>query len=493
MSEKVIKEILVKQTCVEISPYYMGECKDLEALLRIYDPINFKFSKILYHYDEGTRTLTIPRGINVKSLEKRFGTVAKYFKAKKGKTIDIKLTTPPRDVSQLKAIEFLTGNGSSRETILYSRLLLTLGTGAGKTYCNIAAICKMKKRAIVILHSDSLLKQWREKFLKFTDIDDDDIYMISGRPSVDKILKQENKFKYKIILASHRTLANYGKNYGWDQVREAFNIMNIGIKVFDEAHKEFQNIIDIDLSTNVYKNFYLTATADRSAFKEKVIFNNIYGDVPNFFTKSEKEDNYINTLILSYDSNPSMVSQMRCKSKKGFNGISYMNELEEDPRNFGLFTTCLNTIFDSVIPKLKEGEKMAIFLLTKSLVFKIYNYILYQRKDIDIDDVGIFTSDVTNPKVKKLQKEKKIILSTSRSLGTGDDIPGLRCLVMTEPYSSSITGNQVMGRLRNIGGELIYIEIVNVGYEGIKNQFKIRKKYILKKSKKVTIINIKGE
>ena len=126
--------------------------------------------------------------------------------------------------------------------------MLCLKTGAGKTYCTIAALSIIRRRAMIIVDSDKTMKQWKEEFLKFTNLNEKEIYLISGSSSMRKIMNSERDLPYKIYIASHRTISAFAEDE-WESVTEFFHKVKIGVKVYDEAHVEYKNIFMIDSFT----------------------------------------------------------------------------------------------------------------------------------------------------------------------------------------------------------------------------------------------------
>ena len=117
----------------------------------------------------------------------------------------------------------------------------------------------------------------------------------------------------------------------------------------------------------------------------------------------------------------------------------------------------------------------------KALIIK--NYPEFKK------DIGNFTSDTKKDKDKQLTK--KIILTTYKSFGTGMDIPDLRFLINYEAYSSTVILEQMIGRLRNIGGDLYYFEIVDFGFKSRFNQFTHIKNKLSRQSKEMKMFNFK--
>lgn len=475
----------VMNTTVRIYPYKLGDYPEMERKLSIYDKITFSFNTV-YQYDKENETIIIPRGISISALEKHFNVYANIIRTSDDcKRSVIKLKMPPRDEKQVEAINFLLGKENYEDIRRYSRLLLELDTGVGKTYCTIATICYMKVKAGIILNSNDLIDQWKEKILEYTNLTEKEIFVVSGINSIKKILNGKTD-KHKIYLISHRTIGTYGKNEGWDKVTELFQRMEIGLKIFDEAHKELLNTINIDMFTNTRRTVYLTATAERTNYAENKLYANIYGPVPALSFKRNKQEAYVNSIILKYDSNPNVFDRNKMVNRMGMNGNLYM-KYEVFGNGREKFYRCLYTILNTI--KSKEYGKIAILVLRIDAANDVVRFIQNNYPEFK-DDIGLFTSEIKDKKEKEKQKEKRIIVTTSKSFGTGLDVAGLRYLVMAEPYSSKVTLKQVVGRLRNIGGELYYFEIVDVGVRNRLNQFNSIKKDLLKLSKKCTEFSV---
>lgn len=472
-------------TAVRISPYEIGDYPELERHLSIYDKATFSVINA-FNYDTDTKTLIMPRGFSISSLEKHYGKYSNTIRIYDNCDRSVmKLNNPPRDEKQVEAINFLLGKENYEDIKRYSRLLLELDTGVGKTYCTIATICYMKTKSAIILNSTELINQWTEKILEYTNLSENEIFVVSGVKSIEKILAGKTN-KHKIYLVSHKTIGSYARANGWDSISEVFKKMGIGIKVFDEAHKELMNTIHIDMYTNTRRTVYLTATAERSSFNENKLYSNIYGPVPALSFKRSKEEAYVTSVILKYDSKPNLFDKSKMVSRMGLNGNIYAKyEALGGGREY--FYRCLYTILNTI--KNKEPGKIAILALRKDVVWDIKHFIENNYPEYK-DDIGIMTSDITKKEDKLEQKKKTLILTTSKSFGTGIDLPGLRYLIMAEPYSSKVTLRQVVGRLRNIGGELYYFELVDVGISHRVNQFNNIKKDLLKLSKKCTEFSV---
>ena len=91
---------------------------------------------------------------------------------------------------------------------------------------------KIKKRSMIVVDQEKIMLQWRDEFIKFTNLTEDDIYLISGRSSVDALMKKKkSEIRYKVIIAMHQTLGSLEK-----EVTDLYEHCKIGVNVFDEAH-----------------------------------------------------------------------------------------------------------------------------------------------------------------------------------------------------------------------------------------------------------------
>lgn len=467
-------------THIEIYPYELEQCPKLEKMLSRWDGVRFTLVPIAFFFNEETKTLYIPRNINEYFLEKEFP-YYHFNVITKHSSFDpisaLKLDIFPRDDKQKESIAFILGEKDYSYTRKHSQLFLSLETGEGKTYCAIASISILRMKTIIIVNDKNIKSQWYESLLKFTNLTEHDIENISGSSGMMKIIEKPDKFKNKkVFLIIHRSVQSFAKKYGWDKVKEFFDDTKVGLKIIDEAHKEFRNTIMIDCFSNIKKSIYLTATAGRSEFRENKIFNKVFNGIPKFGNKFKTDESkYIKISIMKYNSHPSYEDQANCSSRMGFSLNKYMDYcINKGKRMF------FNTLIQILNITLKHEEKTAILvgkietaLEVKKVLEKIYHI-----------PVGNFTSYIKDHEDKIKELDNKIIVSTSKSLGVGTDVPGLRFLIMCEPYSSEIIASQVSGRLRRQEKPVMYFEMVDIGFTKIRNQYRNRRDALRKKAEK---------
>lgn len=472
--------ITIGNTFLTIQPYNLGDVPSLERRLSVYDELYHRYRYVALDYNIDERKLFLPKSINLSKIENQFrslgGVTVLNIPSDKKKSVSYNVLVTPRDDIQILSLDFLLGRGKYLNNKFYPRLLLSLDTGMGKTYCALAAISYMKTRAIIIVPDNTLVERWVEEIYKITDLTEDEIYIIQGIKSVKKIKKKTKDSK--IIIASHRTLNTIGKNYGWSTVTELFKALKVGVKVYDEAHKEFKNILKIDLHTNTDKTIYLTATAGRSAIKEDYIYKTVFSNVPSLvFSSESREENHINMVALLYDSNPSMNEQIKCKTVKGFSATKFMKYNMSSGKIY--FLKALEVVMNTILSRGDNGRTL-LMLGTIDMIYLVEKHLKETYPEYT-DDIGIYCSAVGKNIKNDTLKNKQIILSTFKSLGTGSDIKDLRYVCMAEPYSSKLTASQAPGRLREKGW---YFELVDIGFTDCKRQYDSRKKTLIRKSHK---------
>jgi superfamily II DNA or RNA helicase len=175
------------------------------------------------------------------------------------------------------------------------------------------------------------------------------------------------------------------------------------------------------------------------------------------------------------NSHPSYEEQVKCSTRLGFSAHKYMEYcMDKGKRSFmKVLMTILNIT-------LKHEEKTAI-LVGK---IEIANQLKKILEDLYHISVGNFTSFIEDHDEKLKELNNKIIVSTSKSLGVGTDVPELRFLIMCEPYSSDIMATQIPGRLRKQENPVMYFEMVDIGFTKIKNQYRNRRDELRKKAEK---------
>ena len=436
--------VRVFHTHIEIHPYKKGDAPVLENMLSGRDLKYGKAYRLCYYIDPFTETLYIPSGVSIPMLNTTFNTMAiPMTECDPYKRIKCEVTAEPISRIQEEAIEFLTCDKDFHKNDKYSQFSLNLDTGDGKTGAAIMAIGKLRMKAIIIVHSKKLKDQWIKSISKFTDIPDSRILNIDGSKYIKAILSGDiDPDDYDIFCVNHQTIKSFSNDRNWNEVREFFKKINVGIKVVDEVHLFFENSFMIDCFSNTCKTFYLTATFSRSNRSEitayKVAFSNTVRFGEETFNYEEKRK-HINIFLLYFKSVPEYGLVPDIRSTYGFSSYKYIDyELENDTNH------SLKKLLIRLIDMTKNIEGKTLILTPKiDTVYSVAKYI----EDVTGEKCGTICSG-NDHKVNLQNTECRYIVSTAKSSGTGVDIKGLRMMIDLEPVSSPLYMDQIRGRLR---------------------------------------------
>ena len=120
-----MSKIIVKNSCVVIEDYELGQCTRLENMFRMYNMVTHQHYYIAMYYDNENKRLFLPRGIDIWKVEKLLGTeavVEKNMYNEFDRYDDIMIKYLPRDEVQKEALRFTLGKDEYRSTETKSQL-----------------------------------------------------------------------------------------------------------------------------------------------------------------------------------------------------------------------------------------------------------------------------------------------------------------------------------------------------------------------------------
>lgn len=470
-----MNKIELRHTCIIIHNYEMGDCEKIERKFSIWNKGYHRFDFMNLYYDEENKDLYLPSGIDLGMIFDVFGENDVFHKIDPDPYDQFKrpsrLKNLPRNDIQRQTIDFCLGRGNYINNHRVSQLFVNLNTGAGKTYILIAVTAYYGIKTALIMNSLDWLEQWKLKIMEHTDTTEDEIYVISGAGSIAKLLQGyivHSKIKY--YLVSHATLRAYGSRYGFHKIRELFQYLGIGIKIFDEAHRYPDNIFLIDCFTDVWKTYYLTATPILSDPHENTIYQRSYKRIPKINLFDAKKDPRTEYVAILFNSHPSPIDLDRCVNVYGFSLIKYVNYLVVNQYYYKLLWVVMDMVLQNT-----EG-KILVYIGTNFGIQRTYEWLKYYYPGVS---VGRYSSLVPKEQKRK-ELNNKIILTTLKSAGENSDIPELeKTIVLASPFNSAQLARQTLGRTRE--RDTMYIDIVDVGFPALnayyKNKQKVFKKY----------------
>lgn len=480
--------IVVKNTSIQIKDYEFGSCQKLENYFLMFNPTTHQYYHVGIYYDNENKILYLPRGIDIYFVEELLGTKAVVEKNKYNDYDvynNIYIKSLPRDDIQKEALRFTIGKDEYGDTRSKSQLQVNLYTGKGKTYISIATSAYFGIKSIIITSQSSWLNQWREKIKEYTDTTDKEIYNIEGSGCIYRLLtkKPEELKAIKYFTVTHSTLKSYGDSHGWDKVGELFKYLRIGLKFYDEAHLNFDNMMMIDYFTNVYKTYYLSATSLRSNQYENNIYQLAFKNVLAIDLFDPEHDPHTEYIGIIYNSKPSPQQISLCKNQYGLDRNKYTNLIVKNDN----FYKVLTIIMELIDERVGRWEKCLVYIGTNKAIVEVYNWIVENYPEY-YNNIGIYTSIVSDEeKIEALSK--RLILSTTKSAGAAVDIAGLKMtVVLAEPFKSEVLARQTLGRTRD--DNTIYIEVVDKGFIQCRRYYNYKKPIFSKYATECTEVQI---
>ena len=487
MTNKEYKMIL-HNSAIEINDYNFGDCATLENNFCIWDQIYHRREYIGLKYDKENRKLYIPRGVDVDYVRRKLQSVSDenitstiVHNYKYGYTKQIKMKMVPRDETQNEALRFVLCKDKYSKNSGNSQFAVNLLPGAGKTFLISCVISYLGIKTMVITAQSGILDQWKQRLQEYTNITEDEIVKIEGGPMIGRILSGNSTVSDKsVYLCTHSTLQTYGTQHGWDKVEELFRKLKIGIKVFDEAHQNFQNMALIDFAAkDVWRTYYVTATPARSDRKEDHIYKSYMKNIPSIDLFNPDIDPHTSYIAIKYNSYPRPSDITGCKNSiYGISNPLYIDYLMRNERFWIMFDYIFSLIY-------KSGGRALFYIGTNAAINKVYQRIMMTYPEL-YNDVGIYTSISDN---KQDAKMKKYILTTTKSAGAGEDIAHLKfSVVLAEPFKSEVLARQTLGRTRD--KDTTYIELVDVGFRQIVSYYNAKRPIFSKYATKCSNFNV---
>lgn len=344
---------------------------------------------------------------------------------------------------QTEAIDFLLNSPNSMRC-------LALQTGGGKSFTAIKTAILRKMPFLII--TSGLVVQWENYVKQYTDLENEDIYVIRGAKSFDKLMKLE--YKPTAIIASLETIRNFAQekeeyqDMGYS-LMDVISHLGIGTKINDECHNNFFAVVSIDLAMNVPVNIYLSATFIRKNPSTKQIFNAIFP-----FSERYGEGNYTpyaDICVFSYHSN---VPEKAFVMAGGYAHYRYENYIfKEEKRAHWWLSRIVKPILDMRYISIKKPGERTLVIMTKveyimKAVEKLQSF--YPNLKV-LSYVG--DDEETN-------LEADIIVSTIGSAGEGLDVPDLVHVLNTVSIASEVRILQLLGRLRKLKNSQVYMSDV---------------------------------
>lgn len=402
-----------------------------------------------YFYLENDKSLLIPRFFPIDKYIKNYKIIDKR---KNGKDIKIKHNIIPRNSLQESAIEYMLKNENG---------IIELQPGVGKTIISIFIISERKKKSLIIVHRDSLVDQWINKFLKFTNIKDDISRLKSSTFKKD--------LEKSIIILSSQTFVSLLKRNRDLFLNELYKA-NIGIFIGDEIHTTVGAPTFSECSMHIPSKitFGLSATPYRTDGNTDIMkfhLGETFSDEDTSGTMTPKITIILNNFKIN---TPNRHKYLYWGGD--FQRSRYLNLIKK--------SKSFMEISKTLLIKLKINRQILFVCERIKLIDELYDWLESNSKSKFI------------AKTKNEELEKQITFSTPGKVRDGVDAISKDTLIMTSPI---LNISQICGRILRIKeGKLdpSVIDIVDIGCKRISNTLYKRLDFYHKKEWEIQFILI---
>jgi len=326
-------------------------------------------------------------------------------------------------------------------------VLIDLNTGKGKTYISMRVVTELKRPTGVIVLS-RYIDKWIGDVKELTTVEDEDIYVVKGKDSLAKLLKQDHQ--YDFIIFSLSTLRNYIKNYDNDpnsvevSPERLFDVLGLGIMINDEVHQSFHAVYMTTIRLNPQRTIAMSATLDNLDHKISHMYDTLYPSDHRCGNLVTFDAHPVVIAVNYYIDNPKYI---RCIGPRGYSHIVFEQHMMRHSifRNMYM-DMLLQYIKKGYISRREPGDKLLILVQTVKFATLMTNYLSREYPKLDINRY------VEEDPYENII-ESDISVSTNLSSATAIDIPNLITVLQTVSIRSLQANVQALGRLREIPGK----------------------------------------
>lgn len=298
--------------------------------------------------------------------------------------------------------------------------ILNLQCAAGKTVMAIYLICTLAKKALVVVHKEFLIQQWKERIQEFAPAAR--IGLIKA-----KTIDVEDK---DIVIASLQSLSMKEYDPG---VFDGFGTLCV-----DECHHTSAEVFSRAFQKiNARYTLGLSATVKRKDGLTKVFMWHL-GDIV-FSRKGQQNTDIIRVDIHTYRSSAREYCEECTLFRNKPNTAKMINNICE-------FAPRVEYIANIIKRVLEEEPARRVLVLSdrrghlQTIMDTLKNTL--QNTDYN-NDIGFYYGGMKQPDLKE-SEGKKIILGTYCMISEGFDVKGLDTLVLASPKSDIV---QSVGRI----------------------------------------------
>ncbi len=406
----------------------------------------FKTPKVMSIYEENDEEIILPKGLFEK-IEIEFDRIGVVYKISYdecyGENIDV----------DFKGVLKVEQNDACNNILSHNNGILYAVPGFGKTVVAANIICEKKCSTLILVNTKELAKQWVNRLLEFVDIKYNEVAVGKRKKTVviGELNGSKNHLTGKIDVVLMQSM------FEKDKIVKEF-VDDYGLVIVDECHHITSPTYRILMQRLKSKYVYgLTATPIRKDGHHPII--KMYcGDIRYEKTVRaiKKDDAYKKTIVPRFTPcrKPVQYDHEKFEFQK-INSFICENELR-------------NTMIANDIKRLLE-EKRKIMILTDRIAhINCLENLLDNRCNLISLHGGLKLKKRREvlEKIRNLKEDDEtIIISVSKLIGEGFDLPQLDTLILASPISWKGRVLQYVGRLHRESknkSELRIIDYVDI-------------------------------
>ena len=347
---------------------------------------------------------------------------------------------------------------------------LTAGCGAGKTVIGVELATLLRKRTVVLVNTEHLMHQWRDRLAQFTHLKEEDLWFVQGGDSAAR----DNGAP--VAVAMVQTLNHLPDDH---PIFRAF-----GVVIVDEAHEAPADCFYKTLLNFTAKHlFAMTATPDRTD-RLWYLVPWVVGpcvasigstEVPTLrvvYTETVENPTWYGTYLRDAAGN---VVSLRDRLGRPVLNADGSTKGVVDPvayRRGGGKPAFWPYLVNRLTRDGKRQDLLAVEIIRA--LGQERNVILLSDRKVQLDDLmarlkvlsclpmpgvnprvleipfsrfGIITADTPMPVRKRMGETCRVLLATMGCLKEGADFPRFDTLIYGTPLSSHVTAVQTAGRV----------------------------------------------
>lgn len=369
--------------------------------------------------------------------------------------------------NQIPVIDYLVADGTKK--------VVDASTGSGKTIMTIMALAKLNQRVALVV-KPMYIDRWldvtapgNKQALTFSN---KDVMTIRGSSQLRSLilLAKDDELRAKFIIISNRTLTMYyehykdngpSEEYGFVKPEQLWELLDVGVRLIDEAHEHFHACFVSDLNSHVPKSIELSGTLE----PDDPFMNQMYQIMypPELRMNTGKREKYIELYALNYtlSDSPKPVRTTR-RGRSSYSQAAYEENLLKDTKR----RRHLVDMIKDVVETWFMSEKLPDYKLL--LFFDTVDGCALIADELGKTYPHLKVSKYTQEESASVLDDFDIIVATPGSAGTAVDIANLQMVISFVMRSSSQALIQYIGRLRKLKTDevkpkYIYLYTKNIG------------------------------